>query len=252
MIACSLAGTLLVMACISWQDDKHIKDARIPANGKGFAVVELFTSEGCSSCPPADELMARIQQQYKDSQVYILAFHVDYWDRLGWPDRFSHHSFTSRQRWYAELLRLRSVYTPQVVVNGTTEYVGSRGEPILKAINGGLDQPSTTSLVLKGRVEGKKLIVEYQTGGDGKRADLVLTLVQQSAKSNVKAGENAGKDLSHVQVVRRMARVTIDKNNTKNVTLELPTDFSSTGWELIGFVQHKNDGRIIAAAKSLI
>jgi hypothetical protein len=252
MITCSLASALLVMACIGWQDDKKIKDVRMPVNGKGFAVVELFTSEGCSSCPPADELMARIQQQYKDSQVYILAFHVDYWDRLGWTDRFSHHSFTSRQRWYAELLRLRSVYTPQVVVNGTTEYVGSKSEPILKAINGGLDQPSTTSLVLNGRVEGKKLNVEYQTAGDGKRSDLVLALVQQSAKSNVKAGENAGKNLSHVQVVRRMMRVTIDKNNTKNIILELPKDFTSTGWELIGFVQHKNDGRIIAVAKSYI
>ena len=161
IITCSLVSVL--MACISWQDDKTIQDPPNKISGKGFAVVELFTSEGCSSCPPADDLLAKIQHDYKDSLVYVLAWHVDYWDHLGWRDRFSDHLFTNRQRWYADLLHVRSIYTPQVVVNGTTEYVGSKREPILKAINDGLDQSSTTTLVLNGRVEGKKLNIEYQT-----------------------------------------------------------------------------------------
>ena|SRR5437764_672084 len=83
----------------------------------GFAVVELFTSEGCSSCPPADKLVATLVERDKKEAVYILSYHVDYWDRLGWKDRFSDAAFTARQQHYAELLHLSSVYTPQIVVN---------------------------------------------------------------------------------------------------------------------------------------
>src|ERR1700743_2691255 len=82
---------------------------------KGFAVVELFTSEGCSSCPPADQLVARIQQEDKEQPVYILAYHVDYWDRLGWKDAFSDARYSSRQKTYTGWLKIRSAYTPQIV-----------------------------------------------------------------------------------------------------------------------------------------
>ena len=78
---------------------------------KGFAVIELFTSEGCSSCPPADETIAEIQKEYKDKNVLALGFRVDYWDRLGWKDRFSSPDFTSRQNYYAEIFNLSSIYT---------------------------------------------------------------------------------------------------------------------------------------------
>jgi hypothetical protein len=97
-----------------------------PANGtgQGFAVVELFTSEGCSSCPPADEAVADIARQYKNN-VFILAYHVDYWNYLGWKDMFSNSAYSNRQKQYASLLNVSSVYTPQIIVNGKTEFVGS-------------------------------------------------------------------------------------------------------------------------------
>src|ERR1700749_4297588 len=103
-IAAALASTAFVNA-------RLLKKAN--AENKGVAVVELFTSEGCSSCPPADELVARIQKEDKDKQVYILAFHVDYWNRLGWKDVFSSADFSKRQNEYANWLNLQSVYTPQ-------------------------------------------------------------------------------------------------------------------------------------------
>src|SRR5437868_13384373 len=81
----------------------------------GFAVIELFTSEGCSSCPPADELLAEVKKQHADKNVLVLSYHVDYWDRLGWKDPFSSGSNTDRQNYYAELFELNSIYTPQVV-----------------------------------------------------------------------------------------------------------------------------------------
>ncbi len=110
------------------------------AVNKGFAVVELFTSEGCSSCPPADELVARIQKEYKDQPVYILAFHVDYWNRLGWRDVFSNAGYSARQSEYAKYLNLPQVYTPQIVVNGKKEFVGSEEGTLRDAIKNSLQK----------------------------------------------------------------------------------------------------------------
>ena len=106
-------------------------------DNKGFAVVELFTSEGCSSCPPADELVARIEKESKDKPVYILAYHVDYWNRLGWKDQFSSADFSKRQNEYANYLHLESVYTPQIVVNGKKEFVGSEEGTLRNVIKAG-------------------------------------------------------------------------------------------------------------------
>src|SRR5476649_2001101 len=117
-IACLGLAAIITQAFI--KDKKTVS----PEN-KGFAVIELFTSEGCSSCPPADALVAKVQKESADKPVYILAFHVDYWNRLGWKDAFSSAEYSYRQSQYARWLKLSSVYTPQIVVNGHTEFVGS-------------------------------------------------------------------------------------------------------------------------------
>lgn len=91
---------------------------------KGFAIVELFTSEGCSSCPPADRLIDKLVTE-KGSEIYILSYHIDYWDHIGWKDPFSQAAFTNRQRQYGRHFSLESIYTPQVIVNGIDEFVGS-------------------------------------------------------------------------------------------------------------------------------
>src|ERR1700761_5494846 len=117
---------------------------------KGFAVVELFTSEGCSSCPEADELIARVQQRDRDLPVYVLAYHVDYWDRLGWKDAFSDAAYTDRQKRYASWLKVTSIYTPQVVVNGQTEFVGSESIALTNAIKTALQQTHEVQVSLSG------------------------------------------------------------------------------------------------------
>src|ERR1700743_1770155 len=104
-----LAGCLLFAAVLS--PARHDKR-------KGFAVVELFTSEGCSSCPPADKALAELAAKYPDN-VFVLGFHVDYWDRLGWKDIYSGAQYTQRQKDYAQLFKLESIYTPEAVVNGS-------------------------------------------------------------------------------------------------------------------------------------
>ncbi|MDF2431558.1 MAG: hypothetical protein JWP44_1189, partial [Mucilaginibacter sp.] len=121
---------------------------KVNADKKGFAVIELFTSEGCSSCPPADELVAKIEKESKDKPVYILAYHVDYWNRLGWRDVFSSANFSKRQHEYADYLHLQSVYTPQIVVNGKSEFVGSEESTLRKAITASLQKAPAAQLTL--------------------------------------------------------------------------------------------------------
>ncbi|OQP61194.1 hypothetical protein A3860_05635 [Niastella vici] len=217
----------------------------IPDKNNGFVVAELFTSEGCSSCPPADKLLEKLQQEDQGKPVYLLAFHVDYWDRLGWKDRFSDPAYTERQRRYAGWLKLETVYTPQMVINGKSESVGSDERSINKAISKGLEQTTSTTLTLHAKTAGGTLQVDYQAAND-KHAELVLALVQKSATSNVKAGENAGKQLSHAQIVRQLVQQ--DVSEAKTITLNLPNDFVANGWELIGFIQQKSNGHITAAA----
>jgi hypothetical protein len=236
----------VIAIAFSYSFCKGANKPPVSPNGNGFAVVELFTSEGCSSCPPADKLAAKIQSENAGKPIYILAFHVDYWNSLGWKDKFSNSEYSARQRRYADWLHLESVYTPQVIINGASECVGSDEGSVTKGIAAGLNQANAPTLTLQGTIEGDKLNVEYNTA-DEKNAELVLALVQKSGESNVKAGENAGRKLSHVQIVRQL--VCQDVNSKKNVTLNLPKDFNQAGWELIGFIQHKNDGRITAAGR---
>ncbi len=120
-------------------------------NDKGFAVVELFTSEGCSSCPPADNAVADLLKAHQNN-VYVLGYHVDYWDNLGWKDIFSNAAYTQLQRSYAKIFKLSSVYTPQIVVNGTEEFVGSDKNKLNTAVNKSLQQSSTIKLSIDAKV----------------------------------------------------------------------------------------------------
>ncbi|PSL24509.1 DUF1223 domain-containing protein [Chitinophaga ginsengisoli] len=249
IISSVLVGLLIGMAAfVNVSNERMMKDVQKAKDSKGFAVVELFTSEGCSSCPPADALLERIQQDNENKQIYILAFHVDYWDHQGWKDRFSDHRYSDRQGQYANWMRLSTVYTPQVVINGENEFVGSNASAIVQAISKGLDEPSTASVGLSARIEQGKLYVGHQVSGVGKNETLVLGLVEKVAHSDVKAGENSGRKLSHVQIVRDLAQV--DVNSNKEVEMKLPVGFNENDFELIGFVQRNADGKIIAATRN--
>lgn len=214
---------------------------------KGFAVIELFTSEGCSSCPAADELVAGIQKENPGKQIYVLAFHVDYWDRQGWKDRFSNHEFTERQQLYSSWLNLETIYTPQVVVNGSTEYVGSDAPHILKAVSNGLGHDPANTLTVDCGIVGKRLIINYQSTATDKGDEVLLALVQRSAQSAVRGGENAGRSLSHIQIVRQLVHA--KPNSKKAITLDLPSDFNPKEWQLVGLVQNSLNGHISAATK---
>lgn len=226
------------------------KEMTIPQeDNKGFALVELFTSEGCSSCPAADELVAKIQKDNPNRQIYILAYHVDYWDHQGWKDSYSDAEYTKRQSRYAEWLNLQTIYTPQIVTNGKTELVGSNEHALRASISTGLKETPAQTLNLNSTLKNGQINVRYETGGFQKQSELTIALVQKSGQSQVKAGENAGRNLTHVQIVRKLAVETL-RANTGELSLAQPKDYNEHEWELIGFVQNKTNGTILSAARS--
>lgn len=238
---------IAVVVLTSFINKKNIP-VTITANN-GFAVVELFTSEGCSSCPPADAVVAKIEKESANKPIYILAFHVDYWNRLGWKDIFSSAAYSQRQQQYAKWLRLGSVYTPQVVVNGRTEFVGSEEGRLRNVIKTDLDGQPAAQLTLSNiRVDAGKANLQYHTQGKTGNAVLLLAVVQHSAQSKVEKGENAGRTLSHVQIVRSIQSLPLKANGT--AAIKLPAGFDKHGTELIAFLQDPANGAIIGATRS--
>ncbi len=216
---------------------------------KGFAVVELFTSEGCSSCPPADELVAKIQKESKDKPVYILAYHVDYWNRLGWKDVFSSADFSKRQNDYANYLHLQSVYTPQVIVNGKTEFVGSEEGTLRNAIRAGLQKAPVAQLTLTDlKTDQNQASLKYTTEGASKNTVLLVAVLEKSAQTKVERGENGGRTLSHVQIVRKLQSVPLNSNSGV-ADIALPKGYNTHDWEIIGFLQNASNGAVVGAAK---
>ncbi|HEY9048470.1 MAG TPA: DUF1223 domain-containing protein [Ohtaekwangia sp.] len=246
-IFAAAAGICIVLiAAISIREEKT-EDVTITTGNPGFALLELFTSEGCSSCPPADKLLEEIRENFQNQPVYILAFHVDYWNHLGWKDQFSKAEFTQRQRQYSRWLGVGSLYTPQLVINGSKEFVGSDRKAVLEEVTANLTTAKSNTLTLHCTIEGNKALVTYEGVARDERSELVLALVQKAAQSNVKAGENSGRKLSHVQIVKSLEHVRIDPSQP--VTLTLPPDFTTADWELIGFVQQKSDGHASMAGR---
>lgn len=249
-IALYIGLPLIFLAIMAFKNANHknmIASIQKENTDKGFAVVELFTSEGCWSCPPADKLIAKLQQGNNNQQLYIMAFHVDYWDHQGWKDRFSQPGFTERQKQYAAWLRLGNIYTPQLVVNGKTEMVGSDEGAVLGAISAALRGTTAPPLSLKAAQANGTLTITYSGAVPHKKARILTALVQKNAHSEVNAGENAGKQLSHVQIVRQLQQQELSEQGT--ITMKLPAGFQSGEWEVIAFVQQKNTGEITQAAR---
>lgn len=238
-----LAITTLVLS-------SFINKKAVTNTGKGFAVVELFTSEGCSSCPPADELVAKIEKESADKPIYILAFHVDYWNRLGWKDVFSSADYSRRQNQYANWLHLQSVYTPQAIVNGRTEFVGSEEGTLRNAIKTNLEKTPVAEVTLNNiKIGGDKASVQYYTQGNTANDVLLLAVVEKHAQSKVERGENSGRTLSHVQIVRAFTSSPV-KQGEGNTSITLPKGFDAKGFELIAFLQNPGNGEITGATKA--
>lgn len=210
-------------------------DSKTSAERKQPVLVELFTSEGCSSCPPADRLAIRLQSQKNGGRdVIILSEHVDYWNHLGWEDRFSSAQFTDRQRTYAQVLGQNSVYTPEAVVDGTYGVVGSEPRALGQAIDKCTNVPKVhvnlSSQIDKTDSLKRQVTISADCPSDlsGKRAQLYLVISEDNLKSNVHSGENGGATLEHTGVVRRLEKVstviTLEPNKNRSYTADVKLD----------------------------
>ncbi|WP_419804864.1 DUF1223 domain-containing protein [Terriglobus sp.] len=183
----------------------------IAAANTSAVVVELFTSEGCSSCPPADSLLRAIANTRTDDgqPVVALSEHVTYWNNLGWADPFSHQDFTDRQNGYSARLRTDEVYTPQMVVNGRAQFVGSDATALRRALHAASQQTSTPLRITAVQRQGDTLTVQWHSDepNGGKKLELWAAVTDDADQSVVARGENGGRTLRHAAVVRALTRV---------------------------------------------
>ncbi len=225
--------------------------ANVKQDVPGFALIELFTSEGCSSCPPADELLARIVEDSAahDQPVYALAYHVDYWNRLGWIDKLSDPAYSRRQETYRQALNGRYAYTPQLIVNGTTQMLGSDREAVDKAINAAIARKTETGISLKvDRGNGANLSIHFVVTKPPAGAVVHVAVVEKSRQTQVRHGENAGRTLKHVNIARQLQTMEVPANNAGDIELKLPNGLASKDATIIAFVQTPKDMAIHAAA----
>jgi hypothetical protein len=201
-------------------------------------LVELFTSEGCSDCPPADRMLAQL-----DQFVVVLSEHVDYWDHQGWKDRFSSHEYTVRQEDYAKRFQVDGPYTPQMVVDGAAQFVGSDAKRAKEEI-GKAQQRTKAQVKLARTVGGVQINIEEAPSSAG----VFLALAEDSAASDVAAGENKGRHLVHTAVVKSLRKIgSVKRGAGFSQTVALPA--TAAEQRVVVFVQEGTSGPVLGAAE---
>ena len=223
---CSIA----MFVIIAWALTRSPRSVRA-ADAPTPILVELFTSEGCSSCPPADRFLEWLDRQpISGAEMIVLSEHVDYWNHIGWNDPFSMHKYSDRQSAYATRFGLDSVYTPQMVVDGAAEFVGSNSALAQKAFAKALNMDKIAVRLLsvslgpdqtvRARIETEALPSSFNTP----EADVYVVMALNHAESHVSGGENGGRSLSHVAVARNLVKLgplKHDEGFCKEVQLKL-------------------------------
>lgn len=214
-------------------------------------LVELFTSEGCSSCPPADRLLIELdrRQPVPEASIVVLSEHVDYWDHEGWRDPFSSSHWTERQNEYARQFRLNSPYTPQMVIDGNSQLTGGDGRAILAAIEQSAKAPHIDIAISSVERAGDSVHAEF-TAGAAKGATLYAVLADDADRSSVARGENAGQTLEHVAVARTLVRVgKLEKSSLdQKITIPIPPGDADRRLRIIVFAQNGQSGHIVGVA----
>jgi hypothetical protein len=216
-------------------------------------LVELFTSEGCSSCPPADALLRQVEGRHTESGQLIvtLSEHVTYWNHLGWSDPFSSEIYTQRQYAYGQRFHIDGVYTPQMVINGEEQIVGSDSAGLLRAIRGEEKPPSLLVHINSVSAHDHALVIDFSVTGTAPRggADLFAVIADDTDRSSVLHGENSGRMLSHVSVARsitRVAKLSDPTEQTIQIPLPATSQFSDNqGRHLVLFAQTAGLGRVL-------
>jgi hypothetical protein len=223
-------------------------------------LIELFTSEGCSSCPPADALLEKLDryQPVSGAEIIVLSEHVDYWNDIGWTDPYSSHQYSERQSAYAARFGLGTIYTPQMVVDGHLELVGSDERQAIRAVEIAAKVEKVQLMLSSVHVEDfKKLSVHIETGPlpssiTAKSANVFLAIADESDESHVIRGENAGRTLIHVAVLRDLAPVgTVARTDkfSRDVTLNFDIG-NRRDLRIVGVIQEPAAGRVLGAVSA--
>jgi len=218
-------------------------------------LVELFTSEGCSDCPPADVFLQKLDEQpVPGTEMIVLSEHVDYWNHDGWKDPYSSSFYTERQTVYAHIFDLPSAYTPQMVVDGTAQLVGSDLKAASKAFASAATAPKVEIRLSAISTDGTNTLrahIETAALPEGQKGDVYAAIALNHAENQVSRGENAGRKISHSAVARSLTRIgTVEKNQpfARDLQLKLPADYRPSDLRLIAFIQKPHQGKVLGAA----
>jgi hypothetical protein len=248
LLCIALVGVLVLPSATS--AEKDTASLRTPV------LVELFTSEGCSSCPPADKFLQDIdaQQPVAGADLIVLSEHVDYWNHDGWKDPFSSRSITERQGNYSAHFKIDSVYTPQMIVDGDAQFVGNSPATARTSFERAAAVSKIpvllSSITLDGNTLRAHVSVAPLPSGERGRADVYVALALRHAESQVLKGENEGRRLSHVGVVRTMTKVgSVGTKQASEFNIELKLDPSDDpgNLKLVAFAQQPGPGKILGA-----
>jgi hypothetical protein len=250
-----IPALLLIVTCMSGVQKAQAADTTTPA---APILVELFTSEGCSSCPPADAWLKRIEtlQPIPGAQLIVLSEHVDYWDHDGWKDPYSSSLFTDRQSGYVRAMGLNSPYTPQVIVDGKSELQLSDSQQVTEILRKAAKVPAVRVDIGFIKVEGNApgvlhAHVEAEGAAEKHSADVYAAVALDHAESQVLHGENGGRRLSHVAVVQQLVKIgRLERGKTFATDLQtkLKPGMDPGNLRLVVFVQEPDSGSVLGAA----
>lgn len=249
MVLGAVISLLLLFSCTnSGGDTAYATTTAAPGDvEERVAVIELFTSEGCSSCPPADALLPMLQKQY-GKRLIALSFHVDYWNRLGWKDPFSSADYTARQNTYAAAFNADNIYTPQAIINGSVGMNGSNKSRLTSAIDNALQRTGQPQLTATATLSTGTCHVEYTTTLAANET-VAIALVQLEATTDVKRGENSGRTLKHHNVVRVYQNT---QGNSGTADLTMPMGLEAADCHVVVLVQNNTSRHITNATEIAI
>lgn len=251
--------TFLLLAGCSTENTANLNS---PANSvntststgkKPPVLVELFTSEGCSNCPPADANLAFMEtkQPMPEADLITLGFHVDYFNDRGWEDPYSSADYTRRQSQYSKLMKLDNFYTPQMVVDGQFQFVGSDAQKTEASIRAAAKSPKAEVMLKPG---GAKLEIDIRGVPQHTASTIYLAIAEDGLMSEVKAGGNRGKSLAHISVVRKfgLAGKLTPEQSSFNVVLNVPEEsaWKKENLKYVAFIQEDASGKIIGVGRA--